>query len=705
MPTPLEEVLGVLEDPLLEQKYPAEARRVRELEELGVSREGIERSIQNEWNQLKSIGLSDAQISEMYQGRRPFLPALPSKPQGVSLQTLEQAQQALAPTPVEEKGDWLADVFNAAQVPVAMIEHFVKGLTAGEIDPTKLPGAASQRFQGAVGGLSEILGSVVGTAFLAGKTGTALKALGVTNRVANEALKWGTSVFLYDALNQLADKGQIDPRELSTNAGAATLLAGIFARLSPASRQKLVEKFGTPTAPARAPVPPTLTEEQVTHLEQAGKQVEKTLSGSPAAKETFEAAKLEAGESTVATPPKAPTPLVPLEVGERQALIDALKKAHPDVPEAQWASMSLIQLKNTRNFSYDPRQILGPISGLQRLGSDRGVLVLEGAGRWGVSLPGGGFINFESQEALIDWLSRRPVKPIAPAAKAVQDIMENNVTEATKTNVVLQKVHRQLGETDLTKVEPSGLGVRAVLAEGQLIKPYKLDAPAEVAKNLMREIERDGLKPIMVPTGKNTFHVLAGHPTDGRVQRAAHLYGKIQSLKSEPPPGTVYGLKPDDFVFLMEALGKPVNKAEIMMHVKAMPTHQEAMRQLGRKLGVEQAQALVAGLDAFWAARGVAPETAARYNKLLLKRIGGALADQRRLGVNLHPVLKRIDAERKGRGLPPIADELSGIISRTLPKIQTPEIPGPPRLSPEMKRSLAESLGLFDLPGGPGRGS
>jgi hypothetical protein len=506
------------------------------------------------------------------------------------------------------------------------------------------------------------VGSGIAVAGLSGLPGLTQLAAKATSPALKAAIQWGGATFVYDAINQLMDQGKIDIGKLAQSTGEAALFAGVIGKLSGPAQTKLGELAAKKAEQGKAA---TLNPSQKGHLDQAGAEMEKSFGKSPG----FQEAKMEVGESTGGGVKKvAPRgPLSP-DVAERETLTSSFKAKHPEVPDAQVTSMSNLQLKQKINWSYDPRQNLDNKSALDRLANDRGYIPLVGENRWGVSSPGGGFRAFESEDSMLNFLSTQPTKALAPVHKVMTSVLDGTLNEEGKIALQRQKVHVENGGREFTKDAPSGMGVRPVLAEGQLIKPYEQLLESDAAKRMASNIEQDGLTARIIPFGTR-FMVVAAKPQSGEAQRAVDLYQKLISFRGADKPGFVKGLAPPEYTWLHKVMGRELSKEDagwVAGRFKNLESTTGMRHRVakGHQAASGKFQSFFDQLPDFLASKGLTDEAATNVTRIMTRELGNELADARTVTPKITARLKKIDAIRVARGMEPLTDNLLAMLQR-----------------------------------------
>lgn len=670
----------------LELQYPAKAGAIARGRMLGLSDTVMRKQIDDSWNALRVAGLDDAQISEMMQGKRPFPPEIdPAHPGAMGTQILDQFQEAFGTTGVEKaNAHTLFDyVKEAAKTAGGVAESVASGMmfgvktkdieraVAGPLLWDKLPEKSlaetetsefTREVASIIGsGLTQgILTRAPGLQFLSKSALSPVGKLGpkLPSRATAEAIKWGGASMAYNAINQLLDKGKIDVGDLALSTGEAALFAGVIGKLTGPGRAKL-DELVTKKAETLKP-----TESQTAHLKTAGEEVEKAFGKS----KDYQAAKMEVGETTGATAqPKLARALVAPGDAERSTLTSSFKAKHPEVPEAQIASMSNLELKKKINWSYDPRQNLDNKDALSVLANDRGLKPLVGENHYGVVSPGGGYRAFQSEDEMVKFLSMQPTKSLPPVHKSMEKVLSGTVDDEAKSAIVRQKAHVESGGREFTKDQPTGLGVRPT---DQLVKPYEhLHENHADALRLAEAINTEpGHTAKILPVGSR-FMVLAVKKGSGEANRAVDLLAQEFAFKGVDKPGMIKGMKPADYIWMRQATGRPLSAddtAWVLGRKKnvAFETAMKPNRLPGRKAANAQLESFFGELPSYLEGKGITGPAAKKLTTQLTTALGKSQADARTLEPKLLQAVEQFDAKWIAKGHSSIAKDLLAILQR-----------------------------------------
>jgi hypothetical protein len=212
------------------------------------------------------------------------------------------------------------------------------------------------------------------------------------------------------------------------------------------------------------------------------------------------------------------------------------------------------------------------------------------------------------------------------------------------------------------------MGVRPVLAEGQLIKPYEQLLENDAAKRMASNIEQDGLTARIIPFGTR-FMVVAAKPQSGEAQRAVDLYQKLISFRGADKPGFVKGLAPPEYTWLHKAMGRELSKEDagwVAGRFKNLESTTGMRHRVakGHQAASGKFQSFFDQLPDFLASKGLTDEAATNVTRIMTRELGNELADARTVTPKITARLKKIDAIRVARGMEPLTDNLLAMLQR-----------------------------------------
>jgi hypothetical protein len=682
--------------PPLEILYPAKANGIKLARQAGLRDELIKGHIDRQWKDLNLAGFDDAKVSEMFQGKRPFPPAIDmAHPERIDATMLEQFKASNAPSGVEEAQSWSLheNLFKQAKQMTGIAEIAISGMTMGLVTPKMLEQSAAGPFEGYLPekplaetalnptqkAIAQFLGSGIGVVAMAGTEGIIALSEKATSEGLKQAIKWGGATFVYDAMSQLLEKGKIDIGELFDNTGMAALGAGVLGNLaglgkaagdlSSGARTKLAELVskkakgggeagaeGVGGGPPEGGPPsgPKVSPDQTAHLERAGKEAE---------------------AATKPLPTKTKMALVDPEIAKRETILLAYRKLHPEVPEGH--NMSNMEMTKALGASMDRRQLFGNTNNAlwgdaADIGYQPAIGTNPGTKEPIWALAGKSFKRFGSEQEMLDWIKIQPRMQHAPVhGKPMTDVLEGNMDVDTRIAIDRQKVHAQSGFNQTTKDPPGRWGSWAGgVSENQLVKPYPDVVDEHTAMRTLQAIQDQGMGGFRFPNGSG-WSVVAHKPGSGEAVAMAQLY--IKSLQHGAKPngvGMFGGLPKPDYIKMRIATGNPLPPDELKWFAGVRPsieqrTGMSAIKGSAHMQASRQMDQLFGALPEYFKTKGIEGAAAKKITKTLSTALGKGLSDARTIQVRIDKALAEYDAKRIAGGQEPIARDLIALSQRS----------------------------------------